>query len=483
MEQPNIAVVVMDTARATDTVPADPSVTPTLAELADDGVAYERTFTSAPWTLPSHASMFTGTYSSKHGAHGDHTYLEDGLTTLAETFSAAGYETVGVSSNTWLTEEFGFARGFESFYRTWQFIQSGTDLGELTRIKHSSGKVDAFLSRLLEGNPLVNGANALYDQFVRGNHDDGAERATNMLDDWLDEREGDRPFFCFANYIEPHVEYSPPREVAERFLPEGSYETAREIRQQPRAYDVGEYDLTETEFSLLRGLYRGELAYLDSQIARLRDALREAGEWEDTVLVVCGDHGENVGDHGFFGHQYNLYDTLLHVPLIVHGGGFDPAADEDEFVQLLDLFPTLLDVACVDAPAAREQAQGRSLLTRSEPRDAVFAEYVAPQPSMEQLEERFGEVPEDVYEYDRSLRAVRTDEYKYIRGSDGLQELYDVKRDPQETIDLAEREPALVEEFDQRLDAWVDSFDHTESSGDVEMAQATKGRLRDLGYL
>lgn len=483
MKHPNIVVVVMDTARAKDTVPADPSITPTLADLADDGIAYTNTFSSAPWTLPSHASMFTGTYASRHGAHGGHTYLDEGFITLAEALSGAGYQTVGISNNTWITEEFGFARGFETFHKTWQFIQSETDLGEVTRAEHARWKARAFLSRVFSGNPIVNGANAVYDQYFRTNHDDGAGHTTEWLADWLTEREDDRPFFCFGNYIEPHIEYRPPREYAERFLPEGQYEKAMEIRQDPRAYDVGEYEISDEEFELLAGLYRGELAYLDSKLGELRGALEASGEWEDTVLVVCGDHGENVGDHGFLGHQYNVYDSLLHVPLVIHGDAFEPAVDEDELVQLLDLFPTLLDLATVDTPDARAQSQGRSLLACDPPRESVFAEYVSPQPSMEQLEERFGEIPDYMYEYDRSFRAVRTDEYKYIRGSDESEQLYDIEQDSDERFDLASTEPDIAADLAADLTEWSDSFEHTERDGEIDMAEGTKDRLRDLGYL
>ncbi|MEM4780209.1 MAG: sulfatase [Halalkalicoccus sp.] len=473
----------MDTARAAETVPADPELMPTLADLAEGGTAYTNAFTSAPWTLPSHASLFTGTYASRHGAHGGHTYLDEEWTTLAELLAAEGYETVGISNNTWITEEFGFARGFETFHKTWQLLQSETDLGEVTRAEHARWKARAFLSRAFSGNPIVNGVNAVYDQFLRDADDDGAARTTRWITEWLDGRGDDRPFFCFANYIEPHIEYRPPREFAEPHLPEGGYEEAIAIRQDPRAFDVGEYAISGREFDLLEGLYRGELAYLDSKLDELREALKRADEWEDTVFVVCGDHGENVGDHGFFGHQYNVSDTLLHVPLVAHGGAFEPTTDEDELVQLLDLFPTLLDLAGASAPAARRQSQGRSLLGNDSPRESVIAEYVSPQPSMEQLEERFGELPESIYEYDRSLRAIRTEEYKLIRGSDGSEELYDVEQDPDERFDIASTEPAIAAGLGAELDDWIASFEHAANGEAVEMTDATKGRLRDLGYL
>jgi len=83
----------------------------------------------------------------------------------------------------------------------------------------------------------------------------------------------------------------------------------------------------------LRGLYRAEIAYVDEQIAALRDALREAGEWEDTVFAVTADHGENVGDHGLMDHQYCLYDTLVHVPLVLHGGEFTGYGEMTDLVK------------------------------------------------------------------------------------------------------------------------------------------------------
>ncbi|WP_254766810.1 sulfatase [Salinilacihabitans rarus] len=480
---PNVALVVLDTARARS---VDERTMPTLSALAEEGTAFDRAFSTAPWTLPSHASLFTGTYTSEHGAHGGHTYLDDSLRTVSEAFSAAGYETVGVSNNTWITEEFGFDRGFERFRRGWQYLQSEVDMGGVIRAKHLRAKLRAARDRLFEGNPLINAANVVYSEFVRPQGDDGADRTTEWIEGWLADRDDDRPFFLFCNYLEPHVEYRPPREHAERFLPDGTdYEEATAIRQAPRAYDVGEYDLDEREFELLRALYSGELAYVDDQLARLRAALVRAGEWEDTVVVVCGDHGENVGEHGFFGHQYNLYDTLLHVPLVIAGGPFDRGGRREAFVQLLDLPDTLLDAAGVDDPELREQSHGRSLHPRAagEPRDAAVAEYVTPQPSIEILEDRFGEVPDRVRAFDRRLRAIRTSEYKYVTGDDGFERLHRVPTDPDEKTNLADERLRVAADLRERLDRRFEGVEVADASGSVSMRNSTKERLADLGYL
>ncbi|AGB38029.1 sulfatase [Natronococcus occultus] len=478
----NVVLVVFDTARAKS---VGPETTPALSSLAAEGTTFENAFATAPWTLPSHASMFTGRYPSEHGAHGGHTYLEEDQRTLAEAFADAGYDTVGVSNNTWITEEFGFDRGFDELRKGWQYIQSDADMGAVVRGEDVREKLQATRDRLFEGNPLVNAANILYSEVFQPAGDDGAARSVDWIGDWLGDRDDDDPFFLFCNLIEPHVEYDPPREYAEQFLPEdASYEEATAIRQDPRAYDCEDYELTEREFSLLRGLYRAELAYTDDQLARLREALEAAGEWEETLFVVCGDHGEQVGEHGFFGHQYNLYDHLINVPLVFHGGPFTGGGHRRELVQLLDLPATLLDSLGIDDPELLEQGHGRSLHPAThERRDAIFAEYAAPQPSIDRLEARFDEVPDRVRAFDRRLRTIRTHEEKYVRGDDGFERYHVLEGDPNEETDLADDDPDRVRELRERLEEQFDSLEDAGASGEVEMQAGTKDRLADLGYL
>jgi arylsulfatase A-like enzyme len=479
---PNVVVTVLDTARGRDTVPASSSPMATLESLSEEGTEFTNAFSPAPWTLPSHASLFTGTYPSRHGAHGGHTYLDSSLRTIAEAFRDDGYETLGVSNNTWITPEFGFDQGFETLRKGWQYVQSEVDLGAAMRADCPREKLRRVGDRLFDGNPLVNVTNLLYDELAE---DDGAARTTSWVESWLDDREDDSPFFLFLNYIEPHAEYRPPEAYAEAHLPAGaSYEEAVSLRQDPRAYDVGDYSLNDREFELLWGLYRAELAYLDDHLGRLREALVDSGEWEDTVFVVLGDHGENVGDYGFFGHQYNLYDTVLHVPMVACGGPFEDET-RDELVQTLDLVPTLLDAADVDAPDLREQSQGRSLLSdaTTDPRRRVYAEYLGPQPSPESLTSRFDEVPDRIRTYDRSLRAVRTAEEKYIRASDGSEWFYSGGTAPDETRNRASARPDRTRAFAQRLDEWLDSFEAADTGGSVSMTDSTRDRLADLGYL
>lgn len=485
--RPNVVVLVLDTARAATLSRRDiHQVAPTVSQFADEGAYASAAFASAPWTLPSHASLFTGTYSSKHGAHAGHKQLDDTYSTLAEAFASVGYETVAVSNNTWISEEFGFARGFETFHKTWQYVQSETDLGEVARTTEGTEIIRALVSRLMDGNPLVNIANAIYGKFFRKQEDDGARRTNRWIGDWLDSRSADRPFFLFVNYLEPHLEYRPPKAHAEQFLPDNcSFEEAMGVPQDAWQYIAGNLELSERDFEILQALYRAEISYLDERIGELQKYLKQAGEWENTIIVVTGDHGENIGDYGLMDHQYCLYDTLLHVPLVIRGGPFIGGDLMDDIVQLVDLAPTLLDIAGIDAPRMRNQFQGRSFHPNSQspPREYAIAEYMAPQPSMKALEKRVGSLSDDVRRFDRSLRMIRTQEHKLIRGSDGHEEFYCVDTDPGETTNLADEEPEPMEGLREELDSWLTSFEHADADGSVSMTESTKNRLEDLGYL
>ncbi|WP_324759672.1 sulfatase [Haloarcula sp. GH36] len=484
--QPNIVLIVLDTARYDDARGSvgGASIMPTVDALAAEGAEYTNVSSAAPWTLPSHASLFTGMYPSKHGATSLHKRLAEEHVRLPEALHRAGYETVGVSNNTWISGEFGFERGFDTFRRTWQYVQSATDLGRIARTYEGRAKLRALASELLSGNPIVNVVNALYGRFGRKRHDSGAKQTNAFVADWASTRDTERPFFLFINYLEPHLEYRPPRQYAEQYLPNDvTYEAAMSIPQNAWDYIAGDLGLSEHDFEVLRDLYRAELRYLDEKLAELRETIN-ANTDRDTVFIVTADHGENIGSHGLMDHQYCLYETLLHVPLVITGGPFTGGAVVDDPVQLVDLVPTLLDITDTEAPLLTAQSQGHSFHPE-EPhiRTHSIAEYLGPQPSMSALESRVGTLSESVLRYDRKLRAIRRDGTKLIRGSDGTTELYDLNSDPDETSDISTTQPDDVDRLEQDLDTWLGSFSQAVTDGDVDMEETTRRRLEELGYL
>ncbi|WP_227380828.1 sulfatase [Haladaptatus halobius] len=453
----NVIVLVLDTVRGKETVPARKTLTPTIARLADTGTEYQNAFADAPWSLPSHASLFTGTKPSTHQTTGRKPRLNPELTTVADVFAAAGYETVGISNNTWVSEEFRFDSGFESFLHAWNIAKAPeTDQGTLS--KESQG-----------------------DQ-----KDTRAEKTTTWITDWMATRDDSRPYFLFANYIDAHLEYAPPEKYVTDELPaEYSYEEALQIPQDPRRHDIGETSISKDEFDVLRALYRGEITYLDANIEKIVNELQTSGDWDDTIFVITADHGENIGEHGFLGHQYNIYDTLLHIPLVITGGAFSARTATNRLIQLSDLAPTLLDEVGIKAPSTRSQFQGYSFHPGSNApiREQIISEYSAPQPSLDDLEQRFGSLAAQISHYGRSLCAIRTHEYKFIHASDGSQELYEISDDQTESRDLIGQGLVIEDELATELRSQTAQKPPERDPFSSSISTESKERLRDLGYL
>jgi len=196
-------------------------------------------------------------------------------------------------------------------------------MGAVVRGEDLREKPTATRNRLFDGNPLANAANIPLRELLQPAGDDGSDRATNWIADWLESRDDDRPFFLFCNFIEPHVQYDPPREYAERFSPRCQLRGSdRDQAGSPRLRLRGLRHLRPRVRPPPRPVSGGTRLRRPAGRAASNGTPRKAASGEDTLFVVCGDHGEHIGEHGFFGHQYNLYDTLLNVPLVFHGGGF-----------------------------------------------------------------------------------------------------------------------------------------------------------------
>jgi arylsulfatase A-like enzyme len=242
---------------------------------------------------------------------------------------------------------------------------------------------------------------------------------------------------------------------------------------------TGRLELADKDFEALRALYRAEIQYLDSQLERLFDRLVARDDIEETAIIVTSDHGENIGDHGLMDHQYCLYETLLHVPLVVRYPPLFDTETVDELVETRRLYETIADIAGI---TESEPETAPSLAGGVGPNTEAIAEYTSPQPSVETLAEEYGPLDPEVRRYDRALRSVRTARWKYIEGSDETVELYDLESDPDEADPVenpdvrAELRERLVEHRGSlvRPDAGVES---------AEFARPNEQRLRDLGYL
>jgi len=487
---PNVILIVMDTARFSTVFPSSGlSVMPTVERIADEGVRFDNTMATGPWTVPSHASMFTGLYTSDHGAHAGTKQFDPPFAPLAEQLAATGYRTAAFSNNTWLSSPFGFDRGFESFRTRWELFNGGENLAGVAKAKGVKDKLGTLLKKLADKEAPLTIANFIYAVSLsyRSTKDSGAERTTERIIEWFDP-DAERPFFCFVNYVEPHLPYDPPGGIREKFLKEEVNNSELDhVNQDPWTYLTGKVEMEARDFEALRALYKAELFYLDSCIEHLYKRLYHEGLLDDTVIIVVGDHGENIGEHGLMDHQYCLYNTLLHVPCVIrYPDSFTPGTHVQSLIELRDLFPTLLEVAGQSIP--EHPGVSRNSLVRpterSVQRGYTIAEYLSPQPSMESLRRKVnGDLPESVENFNRALRAIQTQKWKYIEGSDGDKELFDLSRDPDETENIVEENPSTVKRFRELLTSERGAFGSKTEATTANVDTLTQKRLEDLGYI
>lgn len=472
---PNILLVVLDTARASRVHDAD--LMPNLNRFASEAATFDHAYTTAPWSLPSHASLFTGQYTSDHRTHADNPQFEPETPTLATRLQEAGYETLAFSNNFWVSPSFGFDTGFDEYRVGWELFDGGEGFAEVGK-EHSDipGQLRAFAPKLFSRNGLKTMANALFLVTLWDRFDSGAWRTTRRANKWIES--SDDPFFMFLNYHEPHLDYDPPRGYAAEVAPEGmTPPDAGDVNQDAWGFVTGEVEMDESDFERLRTLYDAELRYLDTRLGSLFDTLESEGKLSDTLVVVTSDHGENLGDHDLMAHQYCLYDTLLHVPLIVRGPGVEPGL-RDGLVELRDLYETLLETAGLETEVAPERD------IRGHPdRDAIAAEYWTPPCPTSELREDYGELPERVQKFDRGLQAVRTREWKLIRGTDESCRLYNVNADPDEQGDVSEANPDVVEDLTETIQTRFDPITVEASRTDPDVSPVISSRLEDLGYI
>jgi arylsulfatase A-like enzyme len=455
MNRPNIILIVLDTVRADhlSCYRYGRQTTPVLDSLAGEGALFEQAIAPAPWTLPSHVSMFTGLLPSKHGAHRDHHRFDTPYVTLAQLLSEQGYRSVGFSNVQWVDEVTGAVRGFQEFH----------------------GR-DVWRAPLPKENPLSH---------VR---DKGAARIIDGVKRWIREKKDDQPFFFFINLFEPHTPYIPPVPYDKLYLSSADMEKVPHINQDVLKYYVGKAPITQDDFRVLGHLYDGELTYLDTRVGELVEYLRQNQLLDDCLLFITADHGENIGEHGHFEHRYCLYETVIHVPLIVrYPAMFENGKRIPAAVQTIDIYPTVMDILGIDREDIRTELQGESLFSASSPtrRRAFTVSEWMPKPSLK----RYDEEPDfDASVFAYGLRSIRYQGYKLIRGTHGVHELFNLEKDPEEKVNLFREEPDKAKELASILEAWVRGEKVSQSPAytllkDEGVDPEIRNRLRDLGYV
>ncbi len=510
----NVLFVVLDTVRKDRLGPygCERETTPALDEFAagEQVTVFDEAVAPAPWTLPVHASMFTGLYPSQHGASQETPYL-DATTTLAESLSAAGYQTACYSSNTWITPYTHLTDGFDDQSNFFGVLPDDVLSGPLARVWQLLYDNET-LRKLADR--LVAAGNTLHERFASAESADSKtpaviDRAQRFIAD------ADDDWFTFINLMDAHLPYHPPESFREQFAPGVDSD---EVCQNSKSFNSGARDIDTDEWESIRQLYDAEIAHIDDQLGRLFGWLRETGRWDETTVIVCADHGELHGEHDLYGHEFALYDQLVNVPLMVKHPAMD-GGRHTETVELVDLYHTVLDAAEVEAgePAAAGERsvaldRRRSLLrdgrsfenvTDPDPGQAAapggeygFVEYTRPIVELKQLEQKARaagiELDEQSRFYSR-MRAARRPDGKYVRIDRVTDEAFRLDEDPGERHNRAGTDDELLNTVETRLSAfeqaaggaWTDGESVETDAEDplADMDDDAKERLRDLGYV
>lgn len=424
-DRPNLLLVSIDCLRA-DHVGAygyHRATTPNIDSLAADGSTFMVAVSTSSWTLPTHFSMLTGLSPSFHGVTQQRKLSPD-IPYLPELLSQAGYQVDGVASWYFLSQHFGFDRGFHSY-------------------------------RLMVGSR--------------------ADRVVDAAVDLVRQAEG-RDRFLFVHLIDAHWPYLPPKRWLEHFGPRPAdiSDLLDKAQQRKKPGD-------QAEIEQVISLYDAEIAYADEQLGRLVDELRKRDLYDNALIIVTADHGEAFYEHGHWQHTISLYEEVVRIPLIVKWPGNRPKAKVTIPVSQADIFPTILKAAGLDPPTT-----GALSLSATEGRAAggrrIVSEVTHPSAGCPETESpgicvklamRAGDTKyiATIAEADGELRVLQ-------------QELYDLSSDPEERNDLTQIERADARLFQEEVRAFVTAVRKSRAGGEeVILDEEIKETLRSLGYI
>jgi len=448
----NLIIISVDTLRADHmSLYGYPrNTTPNIAAFARRGVVFDRAIAPWPKTAPSMTSMFSGRYPHATGVMfaSRGLYVDDQQLMLAEIAKQHGLATAAVVSNAVLSSSTNFNKGFDRYVETYE---TDSPYGNQNRNRATSV---TFHARFLLRRLVTEG-----------------------------------PFFLWVHYVDPHTRYNPPAEYSESFLNDEHYDsTVLRLNEDDQNFNggvAGKYwrqNGGQDEWGWYKSRYDGEIAYTDDMIGELLTEMENLGVLDDSVVMLTADHGESLGEHHyFFEHGWFPYHACGWIPWMVYWPDNPAAGRRVEYpTSLLNLVPTVIDMMGWSVPV--DVFHGGSVL----PVMRGEQEYVTPYV--------IEEAGEGGLRRDRFLRSIQDDQWKLVhvpsqRYQDIMQgveyELYDVLADPDETVNVADAHPDVVERLRWALEDVMDA------TGPVAPPPGTAPRytdeqlrqLRALGYI
>jgi arylsulfatase len=479
-QAPDVVLVSIDTFR-TDRIGAygsERSLTPEIDRFASEGFVFDRAVAASPWTVPSVVSLLTGLPTVRHGAglplSSGPTFtrsaMDGGAVTVAERFAAAGYRTRAVVANGFLSPAIGVARGFEEYFEP------------MTKAIAVVWVRDIPLARLVVALHPVERWGDYRAQGV-------TDRALEMLAE-----EDARPLFLWVHYIDLHTPYqADPSALDLEAWGAEMHQDIPSVREDGTV--VGDFFagtanvrsgmlwLGEADRERIEAYYDGEVAYLDHEVGRLLDAMRDPGRGRSMVAALTADHGEEFWDHGRFEHGHDYYREVTRVPLIVWSPGQVPAGRAgEEPVGLVDVPATLLDLAGLEAPTVGAPDEGESLIP-------FWEEAGASEPGGESAADAAPASPAGRIRFSEGnlygMPSVLLEEgpWRFILRAHGAGELYHAFDDPLELENRVAEHPELVATYRSLLEPRLALLLQGGGGEAPELDARTKRALQSLGYV
>ncbi len=427
LEGVNVLVIVLDGASASrmSAYGYPKPTTPVVEKLAGESVVFDNAISQAVYTIASVGSVLTGQYPERHQSVSFADRLPSSAVTLPGLMTLGGFVTAAFSGNAVVSSTFGLDRGYEEFV-------SARELEGYT------GHGDSVLPPFFE---------------------------------WLEKHHQQR-FLAYVHFREPHFPYNPPPPFDTHFGPAEPFphgiDKWEEVDTFNRAAARGE-EIPPAVIERIRSLYEGNLAYVDQLVGEILARLADHGIDEKTVVVLTADHGEALFEHGFIGHNTQLYEESVRVPLMVRLPQ-GAARQVSQVVELIDLAPTILDLVGLGGESAVGKMQGRSLVP------LLNGKTLPPRPAFSRTL------------WNKPRYSVRNARYKYIWDSrTGSAELYDLESDPGEQINLRADRRIMAGFLRQQLFHWLREQEHLRAGApppeDVLVPDDLSRHLRGLGYI
>lgn len=433
--KPNVLIVMTDHQRADTVLPEHPSITPNVDKLAEHGVLFSNAFCPAPHCCPSRATFHSGQYPSRHGVWNNicndqalSRGLNNGVRLWSEDLAEAGYQLH--FSGKWhvSVEESPGDRGWrEGFVSAVGGAHHGRRWEGYRKIAEEKDDQERGEGEILRPGY---GTYRLYGTRSGNQHDEKATADALEALESFGQEGNDSPWCLFLGLTGPHDPYFVPRKYVDRIdlddvpLPPNFHDT---LEDKPRIYqrmrDMRFGQLSEREIREGIRHFWAYCSYLDDLFGQVLDKLDETGQAEDTVVLYCADHGDYCGEHGLFAKGIPCFQGAYRVPAVVRwpAGIQQPGRQVDDFVSLADFAPTFIELAGANG---NRPFAGESLVPflkgnhPSKWRDAVFTQC-------------------NGVELYYTQRSVMTKEFKYVFNGFDLDELYDLRSDPHELINLA----------------------------------------------